>query len=79
MGWYARLKVVVEIILPLVGSMADCELDVGAAGLELVVSHQYKLELIFPRRVDDDKAAAKFVRKSKTLRITAPVATACAC
>jgi len=62
-----------SIALPLVDSVAAVTLDVSATALRLESEH-YTLTLTFPAPIDDTSSAAKFIKKQRTLKITAKFA-----
>ena len=59
--------------LPQLSSVSDLELDVSLGDLTVFVPGLYQTEILFPQNVDKEAASAKFSRRSKMLRIKAPV------
>jgi hypothetical protein len=64
----------IELVVrcPAASSAADLEIDIDDSKV-LLGGALYELEFSFPRTVDGDRAVAKFKKKKKLLRITAPL------
>lgn len=66
-----------QLVVPLpeqVVSMAQVGVDLASATVEVSVGGAPWLALNLPRAIDHDAARAKFVKKQRVLRITAPYA-----
>eukprot|EP01050_Picozoa_sp_SAG11_P024544 SAG11_NODE_5256_length_1614_cov_1.347855_1_plen_70_part_00 len=59
--------------LPLLGSMAEVELQLTGDAVRLSSARYAVLEVVLPRAVDADGAKAKFLRKSQQLRLELPL------
>ncbi|XP_060077550.1 PIH1 domain-containing protein 2-like [Ylistrum balloti] len=64
--------VTVKIELPGVKSVGECELDISKDDLQLTVEDRYDLHLVFPCKIMDDDAGAKFSKKTSVLTVTLP-------
>jgi hypothetical protein len=62
-----------SISLPLLTSVTAVALDVSASSLRLD-SEDYALHLAFPATIEEASSTAKFLKKQRTLKITAKMA-----
>jgi hypothetical protein len=63
---------VLRVSLPELEGLADVEVDVSADRFRMRATGKYALDLTWPRPVSADDAKAKWLRKSRTLQVTAP-------
>ena len=68
-----RLQIIIQ--LPQVSSVAEVEVDLSRQQLKLS-SSKYALAINFPQAIDDSASTAKFVKKTSTLKISAPIVDA---
>ncbi|KAK3107152.1 hypothetical protein FSP39_008233 [Pinctada imbricata] len=64
---------IVNIELPGVLGVRECELDISQDDLELEVPKKFFLHLKLPKEILEDEASAKFLRKSSCLKLTLPL------
>lgn len=66
---------VVSVQMPMLDKgISDLTLDVSSERLVLRALPHYSLDCRLPSKVNGDQAAAKFVKKTKTLKVTIPLA-----
>jgi len=63
----------VKVALPQLSHVSDLELDVSASDFTIFVPGFYQTEVLFPQHVNKEEAKAKFSRRSKMLKLKAPV------
>lgn len=63
----------VKVALPQLALVSDLELDVSASDFTIFVPGLYQAEILFPQHVNKEQAHAKFSKRSKMLRLKAPV------
>eukprot|EP00743_Colponemidia_sp_Colp-15_P005291 GILK01005690.1.p1 GENE.GILK01005690.1~~GILK01005690.1.p1 ORF type:complete len:360 (+),score=68.12 GILK01005690.1:42-1082(+) len=66
-------RLTVAVLLPLIESAADVELDISPEHLKLSVTDIYSLSLPLPHPVDPNLSRAKWMKNKKTLCITIPL------
>lgn len=62
-----------QVRLPLLESLSNTDVDISDAQLSLLAPGNYRLQLAWPRAVSSDGAKAKFVKKSRSLKVTLPL------
>nr|XP_002129686.1 PIH1 domain-containing protein 2 [Ciona intestinalis] len=62
-----------KVNLPLVESVAECDLEISQDEVELSVEKKYYLKFPLPRSIDNENTSARFVRKNNVLTITMPI------
>ena len=63
-----------RVKLPELESLGETEVDISADRFSLTAPGTYSLDIGWPRSVVEGEAKAKFLRKSRTLQVTAPLA-----
>mmetsp|Transcript_21315 Transcript_21315/g.50077 ORF Transcript_21315/g.50077 Transcript_21315/m.50077 type:complete len:388 (+) Transcript_21315:20-1183(+) len=68
-------KIILAVQLPRLSGMKDVDLDISALQLDLVAKGLYRLNIDWPAgaHIDVDSVKAQFSKKTKELKITAPV------
>lgn len=64
---------VLTVDLPEVDSVAEIDVDISPRKVELHVLDAYRLVLPLEQTIDDEAAAAKFLRKRHVLKLTMPI------
>ena len=64
-----------RVELPGVTSVGECELDISEDDVQLVVPDRFDLKVKLPSCIDDDRAQAKFRKKTSLLTLIMPVKT----
>ncbi|XP_043847841.1 PIH1 domain-containing protein 2 isoform X1 [Dromiciops gliroides] len=67
------LRIEMEVELPGLSSVCDCDLSVSKDDLVIEVLEKYRLQVDLPEVVDTETTTAKFVTRKATLVITMPV------
>jgi len=62
-----------RVELPGVKSVSECELDISEDDVQLIVPDIYELKVKLPSTVNDDRAQAKFRKKTSVLTLIMPV------
>ncbi|KAM9033929.1 PIH1 domain-containing protein 2 isoform X1 [Sarcophilus harrisii] len=67
------LRIEMQVDLPGLSSVCDCDLSVSKDDLVLEVSEKYRLQVDLPESIDTETTIAKFITEKATLIITMPV------